>query len=325
MKFTLNRIDRKNERHYRVWKNFLKDANGATIFHDPDFLAYHGDKFIEHHLAIYKGETLYGIIPMAIIDNGGEKIVKSPYGASYGGFIFRKVVNYSDAKKIVELFLSYIKKMGIKKIFITPSLPIYYMKGYSDTFLLAMLELGFEIYNSDISSVVFLNEKDIENNIFTSKSRNMARKARKAGVVTKFNVSLDDFWILMDKTFERHATNPTHSKYEIKYLMEQFSDKIYCNIAYLDAMPVAGVGVFELNEKNMMSFYLCSDIDYKQIQAMSLIIYDTLLKAKDEGFLYFDFGTSSVNMKGRKNIFRFKESFGAVGIFRHTYYWEVND
>ena len=58
---------------------------------------------------------------------------------------------------------------------------------------------------------------------------------------------------------------------------------------------------------------------------MSLIVYDTILKAKEDGFKYFDFGTSSVNMKGRENIFRFKESFGAIGVFRHTYYWRNND
>jgi lipid II:glycine glycyltransferase (peptidoglycan interpeptide bridge formation enzyme) len=52
---------------------------------------------------------------------------------------------------------------------------------------------------------------------------------------------------------------------------------------------------------------------------MSLLIFDTILDAKEREFDFFDFGTSSVNMIGRENIFRFKESFGSIGNFRHTY------
>ena len=189
-----------------------------------------------------------------------------------------------------------------------------------------LLENGFKVNNADITSTVSLNSKNIETEVFTSKIRNMARKAQKAQIIVKYRCEIDKFWSLMDKTFAKHGAVPTHTKEEYKYLMKNFNDKIYCNIAYLNDVPVAGMGVFEINKKNIMSFYLCSDKEYQQTQALSLLIYETILDAQKRDFNFFDFGTSSVNMVGRENIFRFKESFGAIGNFKNTFVLDnIND
>ncbi len=323
-RFTIEKIDRNSEKDYKKWVNFLKEANGATIFHHPDFLSYHKSRFYEYHLGVFKGEKLFGIMPLAISIENGEKIAKSPYGASYGGFIFQNILTYSNSKEIIMLLKVFLRENKIKTVIITPSLQIYY-KSFSETLNFSMLEQDFKIINSDISSIVCLKEDDLEKRVFTSKLRNMVRKAEKMDIQTQFYSSIDDFWSLMDKTFNKHGVSPTHTKEEINYLTQKFPNDIYFNIAYLNGTPIAAIGVFNLNEKNIMSFYLCSDEQYKYTQAMSLIIYKTILKAKEDGFDYFDFGTSSVNMVGKENIFKFKESFGAVGSFRHTYYWKEEE
>ncbi len=320
-KFNIKRIDRNNDKDYKLWIKKIEDFNGATIFHNPNFLSYHANRFDECHLGFYKGEQLFGMIPLAIINENNIQIAKSPYGASYGGFVFQSILNYSDSTEIISLFINYLKKT-VNKIIITPSLSLHHNNGYSDTFSFSLLENGFKVVNSDITSTVSLSDKNIETEIFTSKIRNMARKARKAHVEIKYSCNIDDFWLLMDKTFQKHGTTPTHSKKQYQYLMNVFPDEIYCNIAYIRDIPVAGMGVFEINKKNIMSFYLCNDNEFQQTQAMSLLIYETILNAQERDFDFFDFGTSSVNMIGRENIFRFKESFGSVGSFKNTY--EIN-
>lgn len=321
-KYELRNIERTNTNDYKKWKNGLKSFLGTTIFHDPDFLSYHESKFEEYHLGIFKGEELFGILPLAIVEHENKKVAKSPYGASYGSFIFKAILNYSDSKEIVEKFIKFTKSLNINSIVITPSLPIYY-ESYSDSFIFALLEQGFSIINSDISSVIYLANDDIESNIFTSRARNMVRKARKSNVKFNTDCNIDDFWILMEKTFQKHGTNPTHTKEELLFLQKMFPNDIYFNIAYIDNIPVAGMGVFNINQLCNMSFYLCSDSDFQNTQALTLAVYESILVAKNKGFRYFDFGTSSVNMVGRENIFRFKESFGAVGEFRHTYKLEI--
>lgn len=321
-KFELKKIERTNERDYKKWKKGLKDFIGSTIFHDPDFLSYHGAKFEEYHLGVFKGEELFGILPLAIFENENKKDVKSPYGASYGGFIFKAILNYSDSKEIIEKFIEFTKDLNINSIIITPSLPVYH-ESYSDTFIFALLEQGFSVVNSDITSIVYFNSRDTENTIFTSRARNMARKARKVNVKFETDCNIDDFWVLMEKTFQKHGTNPTHTKEELAFLQNIFPNDIYFNIAYIDNTPVAGMGVFNINQLCSMSFYLCSDSEFQNTQALTLVVYESILAAQSKGFKYFDFGTSSVNMVGRENIFRFKESFGAVGQFRHTYKLEL--
>jgi len=301
-------IDRNKD--YKRWCNLYKKADGATLFHHPDFLSYHQDRFNEEHLGVFKGAELIALIVLAI----ENKEAKSPYGASYGGFIGIKNFSYSESKEIVTLFLDYLQQKDIKSITITPPFSIYY-KNYSQTLLFAMLEQGFYRSNSDISSVVALQKETL----FNAKLNNIAKKAKSLGVETLFRANLDDFWSLMEQTFSKHKKSPTHTKSEYAYLMQQFPKHIYCNIAYLDKKPLAGVGVFELNEQVMMSFYLCSNEAYKTTQALTLLLQETIKDAKQRGFSYFDFGTSSVGMQAKPNIFKFKEGFGAIGLFRDTF------
>ena len=322
MRFYIKKVDRNNERDYREWKNFLKVANGGTIFHDPDFLSYHWEKFDEHHLGFYKGESLYGFIPMALVEENGRKIAKSPYGASYGGFIWRKVLSYEESKEAINIFLEYIHKLGVSEVLITPSLGIYHLDGYSETFNFCLLEAGFKLINSDITSVVSLNECDRNNKIYKTKVNDLRREAKKAlkfGVHVKHKADIDDFWEVLEKSFDKHKTKPTHTKAEFSYLNKIFPERIYCNVAYYKDIPISGIALFELNRKTLMSFYICSDEDYRDTQALSLLLYETFMFAEKMKYDYFDFGTSSAGMKARPNVFKYKEVRGAVGVFKNTY------
>lgn len=307
------------------WNDFVESSNEGTIFHRLDFLSYHGDKFKdnEHHLIWYKGESIFAVMPMGIFKEDGKRVARSPYGASYGGPVFQKPLNYADSQLVVSTLLNYLTKFNITVCTLTLPIACCYAK-YSETFRLTLLEHGFRCMNRDISSVVCLNG---DNPIFeemTSRARNMARKARKArkaGVVLMHQSSVTDFWVVMDKTQEKLGMKPTHTLEEFRWLCDHLSERVYVDVAYLDRTPVAGIGYFVINDRVNSSFYLCQDPQKQQIQALSLLIYETLERAQYEVFHWFDFGTSSANQKGRENLFRFKESFGAIGQFRDTYVW----
>ncbi len=317
--FSIKQLNRDPNQDCALWEGFLTDVNGGTIFHNPIFLAYHGNRFNEHHIGIFKGEALIGLMPMAFISENGEIIAKSPYGASYGGFIFNKVLNYSESKAIVVAFKNYLQTFSVNKVIITPPITVYYSQ-YSDTFLFALLEQGFKTITSDITSIVDLASEDIEQVTFNSRARNMYRKAKKAGITAHLrDTRLLDFWSLMDKTFNKHGTNPTHTLKQWQWLSTHLPDSVWCDIAYIGDQPIAGIGHFRINQSTDSSFYLCSDPVFADKQGLSMLVYESVLQANKEKYKYFDFGTSSFNMVGRENIFRFKESFGAIGIFRHTY------
>lgn len=305
------------------WNLLVEKSNEGTIFHRLDFLAYHGDRFNEneHHLVFYNGDTPCGVMPMAIFEEEVRKVGKSPYGGTYGGPVFDRVLNYSDSMQVVTILLEYLRSVGVSQIRITLPIQCCY-SHYSETFRLALLEHKFICVNRDISSVVCLDKRcDVEKEM-SSRSRNVARKARKAGVAIQNQGELADFWGVLEKTYKKLEMKPTHTREELSLLTDCFPSNIYFDVAYVDEMPVAGVGCFAINKRVNSSFYLCQDPEYQQTQALSLLIYEGLIRYQNEGYQWFDFGTSSANQQGRGNIFSFKESFGAVGQFRETYIWD---
>jgi hypothetical protein len=319
MSFTISRYQTAQA---DAWNRFVEQANGGTLFHRVDFLAYHGERFAahEHHLVIYNGQTLYGVMPMAIFEQDGRRIAKSPYGGSYGGPVFEHPQSYQESHDIIAAILTYLKSHHVIEFDLT--LPIAAChRRFCETFRLALFEHGFLCRDRDISSVVYMDRTISVTETMTSRGRRMARKAGKLGVTVTHRAPLDDFWPVMEKTFAKHGSKPTHSRAEFDWLLQHHPDRVYTDVAYSNGEPVGGIGYFVINERVNSSFYLCQDPDQQDAQGLSLLVCQGLEQAQQHGFRWFDFGTASVNMKGRPNIFSFKESFGAVGQFRETYHW----
>ena len=322
MKFTVEQFQ-PSQSH--KWNDFVDNSNEGTLFHHLDFLAYHGKKFCknEHHLIIHKGQAVHAVMPLAIFDEDGRRIARSPYGARYGGPVFSKPQNYHDSHGVVEAILEYLESQGVDELTLTLPTSVCYRR-YSETLRLVLLERGFQCINRDISSVVCLDKDNPASKEMISRVRNTARKARKAramGVDVVCHAPIADFWQVLEMTFEKHNSKPTHTLAEFQQLHERNPERVYVEVATLDGIPVAGVGYFVINQNVKSSFYLCQNPQKQQAQGLSLLIYEALERAQKEGFRWFDFGTSSAQMQGRPNIFRFKESFGAIGVFRETYVW----
>jgi hypothetical protein len=320
LKMSDYKLHRYQPKYYGKWNIFVEESNNGTLFHRLDFLEYHKDRFAENenNLLIFKGDSVFGIIPLAFFEETGKRIAKSPFGGSYGGFVFKTALSYKSSKLIIAEFIRYLQDIGIDETYITPAINDFCLTP-CDTFIFSMLEAGFKISNSEITSIVPLSKEDITQSTFTSRARNAIRKAKSEEIEVVRNANIDDFWSVMTKTFARHGKNPTHTRDEFIYLNKIFPDRVYCDLAYYRGVPIAGIGYMKINKRTNSSFYLCSDEEYIHKQALSLLISNAVVEAQNDGFAYFDFGTSSVNMVGRNNIFLFKESFGATGRFRNTY------
>jgi hypothetical protein len=307
------------------WSAFVLASNEGTIFHDLEFLQYHEARFkrCEHHLAWYKGSTLFGLMPLAILPEQDGLVAMSPYGASYGGPVFTEALNYAECKEVVITLLKYLHRVSVPACRITLPIQCCYRK-YSETFRLVLLEQGFHCVNRDISSVVPLGTDKSVSETMNSEARNHARKAKKFGIQIAHNADVEDFAVVLTKTHERLGTRPTHTEDELRWLHDRLKDRIYFDVAYLDNVPIAGVALFVVNARVNSSFYLSQDPEKRNLQGLTLLVQEVLERSRFEGFLWFDFGTSSASQKGRANLFEFKESFGAVGQFRETYTWTAD-
>jgi hypothetical protein len=299
------------------WENVIKDSQQSTLFHEPKFLSYHGDRFDEHHLLIKKGSEPIGLIPQAKSSNN---IMKSPYGASYGGFLTKSNLSYSDATKLMNAYLDYLKELKINQSWITPPLNRYF-QSKSDTLNFVMLEHGYQIAKSEITSMVPLADYHIVSKIMSAYRKTKGMSEFK--MIKNDDISL--FWTLLEKTYEKHGKAPTHSLNEFKILNERYPDRIYVDIAYFEDKPIAGIAYFHITENVVMSFYHAQDDSYSKLNGQSCILIDKLSDLKAEGLSFYDYGTSTENMIARPNLFKFKENLGAIGIFRHTYSLKLDE
>jgi hypothetical protein len=125
----------------------------------------------------------------------------------------------------------------------------------------------------------------------------------------------------MTKTYLRHGATPTHTYDEWGFLVNLGLATQY--VAYIpDRTPVAGVGYIPLNNQAVSAFYFVSDEKYKKTQALSLCIKRLIDSESYGGGRTITFGTSSNDEVAVPGIVKFKEGFGAVGVFRDTLRWE---
>jgi len=308
--------------YYDEWNNFVIQSNNGTIFHRLDFLDYHGEKFKEniHHLMWFKKNKLYAVMPMGLFNEQNTICAKSPIGASYGGLVTKLPLSYVESSSIVDSLIRYLKGLCVKKISITLPLRIV-DKIYSDTLFFSFLERGFKIINSDISTIIPIQNQFNELEFLNKKNKEVERKARKAlqsNVILKFHEPPERFWEILQINFKKFETGPTHSFDEWAFLCKKFPLSIWSDLAYIGDLPIAGIGHIKISNKIDCSFYICNDVRYKHTQALSYLLFNIIEEARQDGINWIDLGTSSYQMKGRENIFRFKESLGGTGCFRHT-------
>jgi len=306
------------------WDDDVERSVNGTIFHLRRFLAYHGDRFrdVERFLLVLDGDSLVAQLPAAVEDSPEGRTLRSPYGASYGGFAFQRYPTFSQATGVVEALLEWLDGEQIGRATLTPpiaacaSLPL-------DVGSFALLAGGFESVNRDISSVFRLDPNVPIPQAVTSRGRNTAHKAEREGVTVQTRGDLDDFWTVLEATFSRHGTQPTHTREDFARLAETLPDRVYADLAYHGGEPVAGVGYFVINSLVNSSFYFCQRPERRELNGLTLCVLRGLERAQEEGYRWFDFGTSTAGMEPRENVFRFKEQFSSVGQFRETFEWRT--
>jgi Acetyltransferase (GNAT) domain len=311
-------------RQLETWDERVAASFNGTIFHRRAFLGYHGSRFAdsERFLMALDGDAPCAQIALTIEATPEGRVARSPYGASYGGFVLFAQPGFDEAQGLVRALNEYLGGEGAGRFVMTPPTACCAPQPL-DVLNFAFLTNGYRSINRDLSSIVDLRGPEPVAASVSSRARNMLRKAESHG----FRVhrgNLDDFWRLMDKTFDKHGARPTHTREEFARLVAALPDQVQVDIAYdPSGEAVAGIGYMAVNRRVNMSFYFCQDPERRKEQALTLLIMHALERSRAEGFSYFDFGTSSVNMVPRENIFRFKEAFSKSAVFRETFEWRA--
>ncbi len=307
------------------WDQFVENSDNGTMFHKRLFLSYHPkDRFEDASVVIKKNNKILSVFPAVIIEREGKKILSSHGGASYGSFVYKTNLNFREAFDLVEGLEDYAKNLNVNRIQLTPP-PMIYQTKYSNYIDFALVKNDFSYLKRDVSSVVQL---DVDNDDFLSTYRNEARtavkKAIKAGVEIAECERFADYYEILKKNLKlRHGVNPTHSLDELLKLKKIFPSKIRLWGAFLGEKLIAGVCNFSANAEVVLAFYISHDEEYQEYRAVNLLFYEIMKRYKTENYKFLDFGIFTVNMEPNWGLGRFKENFGARGIFRDTFYKDL--
>lgn len=304
------------------WDSLVEHSVNGTIFHRLRFLAYHKDRFYqnERHLVFRKGTEPVAL--MSLLLDPVSLVAKSPYGGSYGGVVFLVRPNFGLSEGVADALIAWLHQQNITEMTVTQ--PVNICSAVSqDVFIFCLMKQGFSVINRDVTNYVDLQRDPNVLNIIDGRARNMYRKAERLGLIIKNNSGLDEFWPILVRGFAKHGVLPTHSYDDLDYLVKSFPESITFHVAEHEGVIVAGLCEFVINYKLNSSFYFAQDPMYQNLQGLTLLVVDALRRAHGK-FVFYDFGTSTVNMEARESVFKFKESFGAEGGFRESLRWSVS-
>ena len=313
-------------KHLDQWDEFVSRAVNGTMFHSRAFLGYHEDKFADtaRWMIATRRDDVIALFAYAVDEQpDGRHVARSPFGASYGGLIVKEPPSYRTARNLVAALISHLREEALDGLHITT--PISCCAPSSlDTLTFALLEQGFRSVCRDVSSVVPIDHLTPVWETVTSRVRRNTRKALANGIVVELGAQEEDFWVPMRETFFRHGTRPTHDQAQLATLIKRVPGRIRLDVGYRNDAPMAGVALFVVNARVVCSFYLCQTKEAKPLQSLTLTVLRSMERCQADGFVYYDMGTSSVNMRARENIFRFKEGFSAEGYIRETFEWDAD-
>ena len=308
------------------WDRYVRKSNNGTLFHLRQFLGYHPEGRFEDHSLLFNGSKgLLAVFPAAVQETDGTRQLVSHPGASYGGLVTPIGLSFQNSFELAASLVGYARSNGFDGITLTLP-PTIYNRRLSNYVDFALLQHNFVYTRREISSILYL-EPSPEDNLakFTDASRRAVKKARESGVVVRFSDDAATFYnILLHNLERRHNVKPAHSLEELVRLMGLFPDEIHLLAAYLGNRMIAGITIFDANPDVTLAFYISHDETYQEYRAVNLLVYELIKWAAQRGFRYLDFGIFTVNMDPNLGLARFKESFGASGMFRDTLTIDLN-
>ena len=304
-----------------IWDDFVKKANNGTIFHLRQFLNYHPkDRFIDHSIEFYKNNKLVSIFPGAeVIDNKKRFLVSHP-GLTMGSFVTFENLSINNSMKLVEELVHYATQNEFDGIRLTVP-PLFYHNRASNYIDYSLLKNGFEYFKREVTSTLFIekNEKSILKKFRASHAR-AVRKAEKIGIEVRKTDQIDEFYSILKANLKiRHEVEPTHTLEELYKLIDLFPKSINIFGAFYKGEMIAGALNFLVKNDVALAFYISHKEEFQELRPLNLLFYNIFKWAINEEIKIYDFGIFTVDGEPNMGLGRFKENFGASGIFRDTF------
>lgn len=307
-----------------AWDAHVAASNNGTLFHTQAFLGYHEGRTAAgfRHLLFHRGGKLAAVLPMGTDPDGDGSEWRSPFGASFGGLVTADT-GYAHHQDVIAAFLLHAESRGARRMRITPAPACYHRQAdAAPEFLL--LRNGFRLENRELCQAIDLSALPAgdPSATYAYACQKQIRKAERLGLEVKPMDDLAVFHALLTENRAKHGVSPTHGLEHLVRLRERIPGAFHLFGAYQAGVLEAATLAFAANPKTLLNFYTCHRDEAAGSGAANLVNHHVIRWAREKGFGYYDFGTSSLRMEPNEGLIRFKESFGGGAVLRDTYVWE---
>lgn len=311
----------------KQWDDFVSFSRNGTIFHTQKFLSYHPEKrFEDASILFLDGEKLVGVLPAALREEAGKKILVSHPGASYGGPVLHSDVSVTETGEMMKALADHAKSKKYADISMLRLSPVSLQKAYSEDPQYWMFQQGYHMSRCEMDGAIDLSrlseEKILES--LSGKCRNMVRQAERAKIEVKLSNDFDAFWPVLESVLvQRHGAKPTHTLVEIKKLHALLPQGFRCLTAHMEGKIVGGIVLVTIHGEALYTLYMGQEYASQQFHPMHLLLVEAIrlcLKEKRR-VLHLGVSTEDGGTKVNEGLFFFKESFGCKPVRRES--WEI--
>jgi FemAB-related protein (PEP-CTERM system-associated) len=277
----------------KAYQQFVDDSPQATLGH---LLAWRNVvQKTYHHIPYYlmamDGQTIKSILPLFLIRSPffGRFLVTAPY-LSYGGLLGDDMLAahaliHTARNMAVDHRAQYVEIRGLVR-----EGQGLLLKDKYWTFVLP-LSVG--------SDVLWKRFED-------GKVRRAVRKALKSGVIVEKGLHLRQcLWEVMSRHM-RDLGTPFHRDRFYQSIVQEFPDQANILMARKGDRYVGGILVISYKD-TVYWLHGAGLREYKSLAPTSLLLWEAIRSASEDGFAYFDFGRSSWG----SGTFIFKRKWGA--------------
>lgn len=300
------------------WDDFvLNQSMNGTFLQTKQFLDYHGDRFCDASLILYKGnDTIVAVVPACTITEAGRKIFSAHRGSTFGGIVVaRQFYNIEHMEAVMNVLEDYFQSNSYDEVQLKCTSDIF---AEENTNLLSyfLFQRGYSSYD-EISS--YVNYKTYKEEIpanFTSGRRRDYNYSLKHNLTFReigSREEIEKFYTILCENLQKFDAAPVHTLEELQEFKESRLKDIveFYGVFYEDEM-IAGSMVFCFGDRVLHTQYLAASQKHLKMFPMNFLDTNLIRVAKERGFRYFSFGTSTED-HGRvlnKHLAQFKEGFG---------------
>lgn len=274
------------------WPKFLETDPRACVFHTPGWLealrSTYGYDPIGYTTSPPGDEIRSGLVFCRVNSwLTGRRLVSLPFSDHC-----EPLLNSDDAQIFVRKLQAEVKAQRWGYIEIRPVGGSFDLNGNRPGFRPAT---RYRLHKIDLKPDLDVIRRGFDKDSVVRR----IRRAERAGLIEKHGTSQDllkDFYSLLMRTRARHSVPPQPYEW-FQNLIGSLGNAIAIRLAYKGATPVAAI--LTARYRDVATYkYGCSDINFKNLGAMPLLLWMAIQEAKSSGAKEFSLGRSDEDNTG---------------------------